>query len=206
MRTQLHHSLRGFDGAAMRVALFLSVLMAPGLALASGDAGFTFSIHGYYLIDFAVFLGILIYFGRKPIAAALDGRYKTVVQDMSEAKELRDQAQARFDEYKERLGRLEEELAQVIAEVRQGTQVECDRILADARTTADRIASEEAARIAQEGKKVREELAAHAVDVALRISTEQITSKLDAARQQQLVDRVIADMSAIPAAHEEVQA
>lgn len=179
-----------------QAALAGGVLLTPTLALASGDAGFTFSIHGYYIIDFLVFVGILVYFGRKPIAAALDGRYKTIVQEIDEAKQLRDQAQARFDEYKERLSHLETELATVIADVREGTQLECQRILEDARATADRIAAEEAARIAQEGKKVREELAAHAVDVALKLATGQIEQKLDAAHQQQLIDQVIAELDA----------
>ncbi|MCO4761421.1 MAG: hypothetical protein KC502_07945 [Myxococcales bacterium] len=181
-----------------------AVMLTPALALASGDAGFVFTIHGYYLIDFAVFLGILIYFGRKPIAAALDGRYKTIVQEIEEATVLHQQAQARYDEYKERLGRLEEELAQVIADVREGTEIECGRILEDARASADRIAADEAARIAQEGKKIREELAAHAVDVALKISTAQIEKQLGAPEQQVLVDRVIAQLGA--SATQEVQA
>ncbi len=200
----------GYRESVAMLASFalLPAILTPATAFASGtDAAFTFTIHGYYLIDFAVFLGIIIYFGRKPIAAALDGRYKTIVQDMDEAKELRSQAQARFEEYQVRLGRLEDELADVITDVQKGTKIECARILADARATADRITSEEASRIAQEGKKVRAELAAHAVDVALRLSTEQITKQLDTTRQQQLIDRVIRELEAGPVADgREVQA
>ncbi len=203
--SSLFQNLRRDASRLARVGVMtVGASLVPSVALASGG-GFTFTIHGYYLIDFAVFLGILIYFGRKPIAAALDGRYKTVVEEIEEATRLRADAQARYDEYKARLERLEEELAEVIAEVRVGTEVECKRILEEAKATADRISAEEAARVAQEGKKVREELAAHAVDVALNLATTQIAAKLDAQRQQGLVDRVIAELET-GAATVEVQA
>ena len=181
----------------------MALLLSPALAFAGGGS-FTFTIHGYYLIDFAVFLAILIYFGRKPIAAALDGRYKTVVAEIEAAKEIRADAQARYEEYTARLDRLEMELAELIGDVRKGTEMECERILADAKATADRIASEEADRIAQEGKKIREELAAQAVDVALTLAAERIRAQMSDKTQAALVDSVIAELKATETA--EVQA
>ena len=63
------------------IALAMTALL-PSIALAGGDVGFEFDLHGYYIIDFVVFFGALIYFGRRPIAAMLDQRHKTVAAEM----------------------------------------------------------------------------------------------------------------------------
>ena len=64
-----------------------------------------------------------------------------VVAEIEAAKEIRADAQARYEEYTARLDRLEMELAELIGDVRKGTEMECERILADAKATADRIAA-----------------------------------------------------------------
>lgn len=177
------------------------VTATPALALASD---FKFTIHGFYILDFVVFLGILIYFGRKPIAAMLDSRYKEVVSEIEEARALRESAQAKFDEYKARLEHLEEELGAMLTDVRKGTRVEVDRILADARATTERITAEEAARLSQESKRIREELAAHAAATALQLAETELRTKLTDDVQQRLVMRTLQELES--ATNEGVQA
>lgn len=178
-----------FD-AALGAAVALSL---PSMALA-GD--FKFTIHGFYILDFAVFLGIIIYFGRKPIAAMLDSRYKNVVAEIEEARALRESAQAKFDEYKARLEHLEEELAAMLTDVRKGTRAEVEKILSDARATTERITAEEAARLSQESKRIREELATHAAATALQLAEAELENKLTAEVQQRLVQRTLAELEA----------
>ena len=186
-------------------ALIAAVLASPALAFASEDAGFTFKIHGFYLIDFAVFVGIIVYFGRKPIAAALDQRYKNVATDIEEARELHEQAKAKYDEYALRLDRLEDELAKVIDEVRAGTEKERTRILGDAEREVDRIKSDARARLSQETKKIRQELATHAANFALELAQAQIHERLaQPGAQLALIDRSLSELDerGVIAAHE----
>jgi F-type H+-transporting ATPase subunit b len=187
LRSSLRRSRANVD-AGLAAALALA---APALAWA-GD--FTFQIHGYYIIDFLVFVAILVYFGRKPIAAMLDSRYKQVVADIEEARALRESAQARFDEYKARLEHLEDELAAMLTDVRKGTRTEVTRILADARATSERIAAEESARLTQEAKRIRENLAAHAASLALQLAEEELKRSLTPDLQQQLVARTLDEL------------
>ncbi|HAN31371.1 MAG TPA: hypothetical protein DCQ06_07220 [Myxococcales bacterium] len=182
-----------FNRVLRALPFALVVLASPAAAFASGGS-FTFTIHGYYLIDFAVFLGILVYFGRKPIAAALDSRYKTVVAEIEAAKEVREKAQAKYDEYTARMERLETELAELLSDVREGTELECQRILEDAKASADRIAAEETARVAQEGKKIREELATQAVETAMQLAAQRIQAQMSDKSQDALVQSVISDL------------
>ena len=158
------------------------------------NSGFEFTIHGFYIIDFIIFVGILVYVGRKPIAAMLDSRYRTVVAEIDEARALRDAAQARFDEYKARLDHLETELAGALAEVRKGTRIEVQRILGDARATTERIAAEESARLTQEGKRLRDELAETAASSALRLAEVELRTRISAEIQSDLVERTLAEL------------
>ncbi len=186
-RGQGRISFRRVDTLVAAVA----AAFAPSVAFASD---FEFTIHGFYIIDFLVFVGILVYVGRKPIAAMLDSRYKTVVAEIDEARALREAAQARFDEYKARLDHLETELASALTEVRKGTRIEVERILADARVSADRIAAEESARLSQESKRLREELAATASSAALRLAEAELQATMDAAIQARLVERTLNEL------------
>jgi len=180
---------------AAAIAVAALVLGTPALALASGDAGFAFTIHGYYIIDFLVFFGVLVWFGRKPIAAFLDNRYKSVAADIEEARAMREQAEAKYEEYRLRLERLEDELAKVIDEVKQGTERERERILADAEREVERIKSDARARLAQETKKIRQELATHGANLALELAEKQIRERLSTAEgQQQVIDRSIGEV------------
>ncbi len=174
----------------MRVALALA-LWTPGLALA-GD--FEFAVHGFYVIDFLVFVGILVYFGRKPIAAALDSRYKTVVAEIEEAKALRMAAHARYDEYRARIEHLDAELTAALHEVRVGTRTEITSILQDARETTERISAEESARLSQEGKRLRAELAEAAATTALRLAEAELQQAMSADVQRRLVERTLVEL------------
>ena len=181
---------------AAPIAAVAAAILTPSLAFAGGDAGFEFTIHGFYLIDFALFVGLIVYFGRKPIAAMLDDRYKSVAADIEQAAVLRQQAEAKYEEYKLRLERLEDELAKVIDDVKAGTEHEVDRILKDAEREADRIASDERARLAQETKKIRQELASHAAKMALELAEKQVRERLaQPGAQDKLVDRNLTELA-----------
>ena len=191
-----HHAL---------LAIMAAILATPALALASGDAGFEFKIHGLYIIDFFIFVGIIVYFGRKPIAAMLDQRHKSVAEEIQRAQVMAEEAEARFNEYRFRLDRLEGELTAVLDEVRKGTKVEVARILGDAQHTADRIAGEEHARLQQEAKKIRENLARHAAETALEMAEGHVRARLEKdGKQEQMVERIVAELEA--RGPEEVQA
>ncbi len=169
--------------------------LVPSLALAGGDVGFEFDLHGYYIIDFVVFFGALIYFGRRPLAAMLDQRHKTVVAEIDAARAFRQEAQVQYNQSKIRLERLEEELEKVISDVRSGTEIECERILTEARQSAERIALDEKTRLQQEAKKIRDALGRHAADLALQLAEAKVRDKLGKkAAQDKFMTRAVSEI------------
>ncbi len=178
-----------------------ALVAAPATAFAADECkvgDFCLQIQGYYLIDFVAFIAILVWAGRKPIAAMLDKRYQDVSKDIAAAKELRDAAQSKYDEYRRRIDRLEEELARTLAEVREGTELEVQRILAEAEIQVSRITAEEQLRLSQESKRLRDELAHDAAVLALQLAEKSVRSRLDAVGQQKLLDRALGHLENLP--------
>ena len=178
-------------------------LLVVGSALASGggagtcsahDGCFEFQIHGYYIINFLVFIGILVYFGRKPLAASLEKRYQEVAKEIEAAREAKLAAEQRLRDYQAKMTKLEDENQRMLAEMRAGTQVEMDSILAEARTQVSRLTAEQAVRLEQESKRLRDQLQREAATKALQLAEALVRQRMDAATQAKLVDQTLNEL------------
>lgn len=190
----------------LRLVTTLAGTLLPALAFAEEAAQsaaentcnsehFCFQIHGFYLIDFLVFVGILVWAGRKPIAAMLDKRHADVAKEIAAARQVRDEAQAKYDEYKQRIDGLEQDLQKMMADVRIGTESEVSRILADAQAQVERITAEEQQRLAQESKRLRMELQTEAAKIALDMAEATLKQRLDPAGQRRSIERAAAELA-----------
>ncbi|MBI5608939.1 MAG: hypothetical protein HY902_08650 [Deltaproteobacteria bacterium] len=186
---------------AAAIGLNLMALQAFADEACNAEQGcFEFQIHGYYIINFVVFVGLLVYFGKKTIAQSLEKRYQDVAREIEQAQAAKAAAQAKLAEYQERMGQLEDENQRMLAEVRAGTQVEVEQILADARAQVARVAAEEEQRILQESKRVRDALHRETAALALRLAEELVQKRIDGAAQQKLIDKAMNDLAQLPGA------
>ncbi len=193
-------SLPTFLATAIGLNLLALQAFAEGGACNAEEGCFEFQIHGYYIINFVVFVGLLVYFGKKSIAQALEKRYQDVAREIEQAQAAKAAAQAKLAEYQERMGQLEDENQRMLAEVRAGTQVEVEQILADARAQVARVAAEEEQRILQESKRVRDALHRETAALALRLAEELVQKRIDGAAQQKLIDKAMNDLAQLPGA------
>jgi len=99
--------MRTRTGLVLLTALL--VLLAPALALASGGGGgegghgASLKEHGYYLINFLVFLGLLYVLAGDKIKAAVRDRSRSVGKEILEAGAILEQAREREEEAKSAL-------------------------------------------------------------------------------------------------------
>ena len=84
--------------------------------------------------------------------------------------------------------------AKVLDDVEAGTAAEVDHILADARVAVEKITAEEAVRLAQEGKRLRQELAREAAGLAVELAEGLIKERLNPGVHQQLVATALSDL------------
>ena len=124
-------------------------LALPALALASAEGhGASLKVHGYYLINFVVFLGLLYVLAGDKIKAALRDRSRAVGSEITAAGDAftaargrENEAKAAFEDMPERTEKIQKtftaEGARLTETIRTRTAGERSKIEATARVTAE---------------------------------------------------------------------
>ncbi len=146
-------------------------------------------------VSVVIFFGIVIYMGvPKVITGMLDDRIKKIEQDLSEAKRLREEAQALLAEYGRKRKEAESEAEDIIIAAQEeatrmreeAAQALNDMVARRTKAVEDRIAHAEAQALAE----VRSRSADVAVEAARRILTKQMETGGDT-----LIDAAIKEVS-----------
>ncbi|HEU5057313.1 MAG TPA: ATP synthase F0 subunit B [Kofleriaceae bacterium] len=153
--------------------------------------GFLFAI-----LNFAVFLGLLVKFARPKLVGYLRTRHEAVKGQLDEAARLRADARAKLDEYNRRIAGVDAEVNKLLAEIRAEAEAEREMILAQARSQANALKLEAQRRIDAEIARARlaleREVAAAAVAAAEVILRERTTSDDQARMFGNFVDALLA--------------
>jgi len=109
------------------------------------------------VINIAVLFILLRLILWKYVINFLSKRAEKVRSDMANAAKSREEAQALQNEYKEKLGELKIQGADIVRASQQKATEESDRILCDAKNKADELMSDAHARIESEKKQALED-------------------------------------------------
>lgn len=130
-------------------------------------------------INFLLWLGILVWLLRRPTTEFLKQRRLSVEEGIAKAERFRQEAERKHQKYTDKLAALDQELAQMRAEMIKAGEAERDRLIAEAEERAARIRRETEFLIEQQAKQLRIDLAREAVDAAIeaaaRLLAEQMT-------------------------------
>jgi len=176
------------------LAALLFMLLLPTVTLAAGggdhqvDSGVILKDFIWRCINFAVLVGLLVYFVRKPIRNALHNRRAEIEKTLADAAAARDAAEARAKEYQEKLAKAAAEIESIYAAIRREGELERDKILASAREMAAKIELEADAKAASAVARARLELRAEAARLAVQLAEELLAKNVTAADQKRLVD------------------
>jgi F-type H+-transporting ATPase subunit b len=146
------------------------------------------------LINFSILLFVLYYFGRKPVTEALLKRKEAITAEIDTATKLREDAEARLDEYEDRLENMHERLEEIRAEHAAQSEVEKKRVLAEAEERRVRMRRDAEFRIDQERKTVRDELLREAVAAATAAAEELIKKQIASADQDKMAAQYLASI------------
>jgi len=130
--------------------------------------------------------GVLVIFGKKPVAEALKQRKLRIVAGMDEAARMKTQAQAKLTEYEERLKRLDSEVERIRTEMHEAAEAERRRILAEAKERRERMERDAHLLVEQELKAARDALVRETVNGALASAEEILASRLTDADHDRL--------------------
>jgi F-type H+-transporting ATPase subunit b len=172
----------------------LSALAIPALVLASGgaehqvDSGVIIKDFVWRCLNFAVMVGLLVYFVRKPIRNGLQSRRAEIEKTLADAAAARDAAEAKALEYQEKLAKASGEIESIYAAIRREGELERDKILVSAREMAVKIEQEADAKAATAVARARTELRAEAARLAVELAEQLLAKSVTATDQKRLID------------------
>lgn len=170
------------------------------IAAAEGGRFWFLNIPGleaWKIFNLLLFVGIILYFVRRPISDALKTRREGIRRDLMRAQEERDAALAKLEEVETRLARLDAEVETLRAQAQREAQEERLRI---ERATEDEIRKlgEQARREIEGASKVaRMELRQFAAAESVKLAEEMIRGNLRPEDDVRLVNEYVEELGGI---------
>jgi F-type H+-transporting ATPase subunit b len=180
--------------SVLRKAILLALLLAtPAAAFAAGggghaDGGVVLKDFLYRCFNFALMVGVLVYFVNKPIRKGLKERSAGIEKTLAEAEAAKQAAEAKHREYTEKLAKATEEIAGITASIRHEGELERDKIIAAAKEMATKIEREAENKAAGVVAKARTELREEASRLAVELAEDMLKKQVSADDQKRLVD------------------
>ena len=151
------------------VGLFCCAAFAAG-GEHHADGGVLLKDFLYRVLNFGIVVAILVYFLTKPMKKGLAGRREDIEKALAEAKQAKDQAEAKFAEYDRKLAQATEEIAEISDAIRREGELEKQKIIENAKAMAKKI-EEDAEKAAElEVAKARAMLQREAVQLAVGVA------------------------------------
>ena len=147
------------------------------------------------LVNFIIWLALVVWLGRKPVSEYLKARRVSVEEGMVEAQRLGEQAKKQYDKYSKQLDHLDQELARMREEMIAAGEAERDRIIEEAEARAARMRKETAFVLEQRVKQLRTDLTREAIEAAVAAAEEVLVGQIASGDQQGLADEYLEGLS-----------
>ena len=183
-----------------RLALAALLALAPSAALAAsgGEEGGGWGFF-WQALNLALLVGVLVWFGRTPVRQFFTDRRHRVRQDLESSARLLAEAEARLAEWRGKLASLDAEIGAAHETSRRLAEAERERILAEARASAERIRRDAGTAVDQEVRRARAALRAEASDLAVELAERILRDELTGADRERLVAEFVERIERAPA-------
>jgi F-type H+-transporting ATPase subunit b len=150
------------------------------------------------LFNFLV-LGLLLgRFAYPPLCEYVKGRHDAMSAEITEARRLRAEAQARLAEYEARLGQIDRDIAALLGAIRADAEAERARIIGAAEEQAARLRREAELTLAQDVKRLRSEIEREAAVAAIVTAQRILRERMTETDQRNLVERFLDNLKQTP--------
>ena len=181
------------ERAAYLVMPTLLALAGPALASGGGEEGGSNDLL-FSILNFVLILAVIFYFARKPMAEYLEQRRQGIQRNLEDSAKLLADAEAKLQDWNQRAGRLDAELAEIRETSRRIAEEEREAILAQARANAERIQHDARVAVDQELLRARRTLAAEAGELAIELAAQLISNQVTDEDQRRLFDEFLSEV------------
>ncbi|MCA9706824.1 MAG: ATP synthase F0 subunit B [Myxococcales bacterium] len=151
----------------------------------------------WILINFAVLMWILNKILFQPLINRTRDKHDAVKSEIDKATAAREEAESVLSEYKERLDRLDDEIAELMADAKRKAEADRKRILEAAEHEAEQIKAAAKAAAEREAGARRRQLEAEIVDRAVERAEALIRQGITPADQRGMVDRYVEQLGRV---------
>ena len=180
------------------LALVALLVVLPGVSRAAGVGGGELRDFLWSVFNLGLLIAAIVYFARKPVHDYFAARRRQVGGELDAAAELLRDAEARLSEWQERVAHLDAAVAEIRETARRRSEADRERILAQARATADRIRRDAGAAVEREVSRAREQLREEAAALAVELASGILQEKVTPADRKRLVEDFIVRVEQTP--------
>lgn len=149
------------------------------------------------LLNLFLFIGIAIYFLRRPLGEALGSRREGIRRELMRAQEERNAAVAKLGEVEARLARLDAEVETMRAQSQREAAEERARIERQTEEDANKLREQARREIESASKVARAQLREHAAEQSVLLAEEMIRRELRPEDDARLIDNYVEELGGI---------
>jgi F-type H+-transporting ATPase subunit b len=123
-----------------------------------------------HLVNFLLFVGLLVYLLRRPLADFLGNRRLTISQQMAESRTAKEDAESSYSDLQTRIAAFDGELEAMLVKVRAECEVERERAVASAHQAAEALKQAAQRTTVKELEKARYELREWTIERAMTVA------------------------------------
>lgn len=138
-------------------------------------------------INLAIFLALILYFVKKPLADAFKAKRDAIRADLIKAEEEKKAALARFTAAEAQLASLDNERQLILNKAKAEADVEADRIAGTADAEVGKLQHQTSGEIVRLTQLAKLELKRFSAEESVRLAEEKLRSKIDANADASLV-------------------
>lgn len=174
--------------------ILLSMLLCSVAFAAEGHGGHhevDWAYVGSLIFNFVAFLVILVLLLKKPAASFFAKRADDIAEKLSQMDRAREEAEAKIREYGEKIDEIMSTRDEVFSKARKEAEYERERILLNARKTAERIMADADSSITLEMERARQKMVEEAGKEIAQMAENIIKEAISGNDQERLADEYI---------------
>jgi ATP synthase F0 subunit b len=148
-------------------------------------------------LNLFLFIGLLVYFVRRPLSESLVARREAIRRDLMRAQEERNAAQAKWEEVESRLARLNAEAEAVRAQSQRDAAAERERIARATEEEMRKLREQAQREIESAGKVARQELRRQAAEESVRLAEEMIRRDIRPEDEARLIGEYVEELGGV---------
>jgi F-type H+-transporting ATPase subunit b len=146
------------------------------------------------ILNFAILVGVLIWFAKKPFTEFLKKRTALIEKTLQEAKEARELAEKALAEVEERLKLKDREIEEILAHAQQSAKREKELLVQQGEQMKEKILEQAKTNIEYEVRLAKDSIKAEAVEIALELAEKKLKGKLTREEQIRLIEESLSKM------------